>query len=329
MKILVTGGCGFIGSNLIRYLLTNYQNIQVVNLDKLTYAAHPLSLADVANDKRYQFIKGDICDELLVERVFSEEKPDVLLHLAAESHVDRSINQPAPFLKTNVFGTYVLLEAVKKHKITRMVHVSTDEVYGSIERGSFSEKSPLSPSSPYSASKAASDLLVLSYFKTYHLPLIITRSSNNFGPYQFPEKFISRLITNAILKQNLPIYGNGQNVRDWIFVLDNCCAIDLVLQKGKIGEVYNIGAKNEKTNLEVALEIQKRFPDVRIQFVADRPGHDFRYSLDTTRIQKLGFRPKYSFKKALSETIDWYLDNQWWWRPLKERSETFYRNWGR
>lgn len=694
MKLLVTGGCGFIGSNFIHYLIKFSPKDQIINLDKLTYAANPANLKDIENNPRYQFVKGDICDERIISRIFKENKIDAVVHFAAESHVDRSIDKPVDFLRTNVFGTYVLLEAAKRHNFPKFVQIScydektravtmdglktfkeikkgdkvfslnpltqkieikpvekviiqpykgkmihfknqridllvtpnhnmfiwdtakrlqiepaervsqrsvfympegvwegneeenfnieghgqvktkdllyvlgvfigdgftayqkqeketktgfvreeffqkardektgrfkeikkqgnhktkvetyriffdipehdkarqkletaltslgikyqshkgragthlyfsskpfyelfnqcgkgahnkhiprwaldyspkylkylldglmdadgsrgaiyytvskklvsdfcelciklnlkpsvhkkhslsfmddgrkiegnyyyvfianttksisrhrikiidyngniwclkvkdnknflverngrfdfcgnTDEVYGSIKKGSFSETDPLNPSSPYSSSKAAADLLALVYYKTYNLPVIITRSSNNFGPFQFPEKFIPRLLTNALLGKNLPVYGKGQNIRDWIYVEDNCRAINLVLRKGKDGEIYNIGGGNEKTNLEIAKEIQKRFPKVKIEFVADRPGHDFRYSLDCSKIQKLGFKPKYDFEKALQMTIAWYIQNKWWWQPLKEKSEKIYKNWGR
>jgi len=264
-----------------------------------------------------------------LNRVFEEKKPDVVVNFAAETHVDRSIRESGSFLKTNLFGTYLLLEMIKKYKTSRFVQVSTDEVYGSIPRGSCSEDAPLSPSSPYSASKAGADLLVLSYFKTYSLPVIITRSSNNFGPMQFPEKFIPRLLTNALLGKNLPIFGSGKNVRDWIYVKDNCRAINLVLHKGQVGEIYNIGAGNKRTNLEIVKEIQKRFPNTKIEFVADRPGHDLRYSLNIEKIKKLGFIPKYSLQDAMEETIDWYRQNRWWWEPLKAKSEAIYKDWGK
>jgi dTDP-glucose 4,6-dehydratase len=329
MKILVTGGCGFIGSNFIHYILKNYPNYKLINLDKLTYAGRLENLKDIEKDPRYKFIKGDICDEKLVDKIFKKESPDVVVHMAAESHVDRSIGEPISFLQTNIFGTYSLLETAKKYKPSRIIYIGTDEEYGSIKKGSFSETDPLNPSSPYSSSKAAASLLSLAYFKTYNLPVIITRSTNNFGAFQMPEKFIPRLLTNAILGKDLPIYGTGKNVRDWIYVDDNCRAIDLVLHKGKIGEIYNIGAGNEKTNIEIAKEIQKRFPDSEIKFVADRPGHDFRYSLNCSKIKKLGFKPKHSFEEALKKTIDWYIKNKWWWQPLKDKSEAIYKNWGK
>jgi len=329
MRILVTGGCGFIFSNFIRFILNKYPNYKIINLDALTYSGRLENTQDFQKNKNYKFIKGNICDERLVDRIFKENKIDWVVHGAAESHVDRSIGEPAPFLETNVFGTHVLLEAAKRYGISRFIQIGSDEEYGSIEKGSFKEGDPLHPSSPYSASKTAASLLCLAYFKTYNLPVIITRSTNNFGSYQFPEKFIPRLLTNAFLEKNLPVYGKGQNIRDWIYVEDNCWAIGLVLHKGKIGEIYNIGAGNEKTNLEIAREIQKRFPNSKIEFVADRPGHDFRYSLDCSKIKKLGFKPRYSFSEALQKTIDCYVQNKWWWKPLKEKSEEIYKNWGK
>lgn len=329
MKILISGGLGFIGSNFIHYIIRKYPNYRIINLDAETYAANPANLRDIEQDPRYKFIKGDICDEKLVDRIFKTEKPEAVIHFAAESHVDRSIFGPAEFINTNVFGTFVLLETAKRHGLARFIHIGTDEEYGSIERGSFREGDSLNPANPYSASKASASLLALSYFKTYNLPIIITRSTNNFGPMQFPEKFIPRLLTNAFLRQDLPVYGTGKNVRDWIYVEDNCRGIDLILRKGKIGEIYNIGGAAEKTNLEIARIIRKNFPKSKIEFVADRPGHDFRYSLDCAKIKKLGFASRYSFEKGIEETINWYRKNTWWWKPLKEKSEVIYRNWGK
>jgi len=328
-KILITGGCGFIGSNLILFLRKHRPNWQIVNLDKLTYAANPQNLKILQGDQNYRFVKGDISDANIVERVFAKERPEAVIAMAAESHVDRSILHPDTFLKTNIFGTYVLLETARKYQVKRFIQIGTDEEYGSIEKGSFQETSPLSPASPYSASKAAASLLALSFYKTYGLPIIVTRSSNNFGPFQFPEKFIPRLITNAILGQNLPVYGRGKNVRDWIFVEDNCRGILLVLEKGKAGEIYNIGGGNEKTNLEIAQKIAAMFPRSKIEFVADRPGHDFRYSLNCQKIQKLGYQKGDSFENNLLKTIRWYQENVAWWKELKEKSEALYQNWGK
>lgn len=333
MKILVTGGCGFIFSNFIRYYLDNHPQDTIVNLDVLTYAGRVENTFDFNNNPRYKFIRGNIADEKLVNRLI--KNIDIVVHGAAESHVDRSIQKPADFIKTNVYGTYVLLESARKINLKKFIHVSTDEVYGSLKTGFFKETDPLSPSSPYAASKAAADLLAMSYYTTYRLPVIITRSTNNFGPYQFPEKFISRLLTNAILGKELPVYGKGKNVRDWLYVEDNCRAVDLVMQKGKIGEIYNVGAGGkELNNLKIAKEIAQRFPKGRlaskskVKLVADRLGHDFRYALDFSKIRKLGFNPRYNFQEGIEETIRWYKENQWWWKPLKKQSESIYKNWG-
>lgn len=325
-KILVTGGAGFIGSNFIRHLLNKYPDYEIVNLDKLTYAGNLENLRDIEEKPNYRFIKGDICDEKVVDSVV-KEGVNTILNFAAESHVDRSILGPESFIKTDIYGTYTLLEAVRKYKIERMVQISTDECYGSIEKGSFKETDPLNPSSPYAASKASADLLCLSYFTTYKLPVIITRSSNNYGPYQFPEKLIPLFITNALENKPLPLYGDGLNVRDWLYVLDNCQAIDLILHKGEIGEIYNVGADNERTNIEITktiLKILGKSEDL-IKKVKDRPGHDRRYSLNSTKIRELGWKPEYNFGKALREMVDWYRDNESWWRKLKKKTEEFYK----
>lgn len=319
MRLLVTGGAGFIGSNFIRYILKKHPDWQITNLDKLTYAGNLENLKEVERHPHYRFLKGDIADRKLVDRLL-EEKFDAVINFAAESHVDRSILDASPFLETNVKGTQVLLEGVRKHKVKRFIQVSTDEVYGSIDNGSFTESSPLQPSSPYSSSKAAADLLCLAYYKTYNVPVIITRCSNNFGPYQFPEKFIPLAITNAIEDKPIPLYGDGLNVRDWIFVFDHCSALEAVLKRGKNGEIYNIGAGNEMTNLSLLNQLLKLLgkPDGLIQFVTDRPGHDRRYSLDTTKLRtELGWQPAYSFDKALALTVDWYLQNKQWWQRIK------------
>ena len=326
MRVLITGGAGFIGSNFIRHLLGKYPDYEIINLDKLTYAGNPENLRDIEEKPNYRFIKGDICDGRVVDSVV-KEGVNAILNFAAESHVDRSILGPESFIKTDIYGTYTLLEAVRKYKIERMVQISTDECYGSIEKGSFKEADPLNPSSPYAASKASADLLCLSYFTTYKLPIIITRSSNNYGPYQFPEKLIPLFITNALENRPLPLYGDGLNVRDWLYVLDNCRAIDLILHKGQIGEIYNVGADNERTNVEITkaiLKILEKGEDL-IKRVKDRPGHDRRYSLNSTKIRELGWKPKYNFEKALKETVDWYRDNESWWRKLKEKAEEFYK----
>ncbi len=319
MKLLVTGGAGFIGSNFIRYIFHEHPQWEITNLDKITYAGNLDNLKDIQNKPGYHFRKGDITDQELVDGL-SSCSFDAVVNFAAESHVDRSILDAASFIETNVKGTQVLLESTKKYKIPRFIQVSTDEVYGSTIDGSYAELSPLSPSSPYAASKASADLLCLAYWKTYHTPVIITRCTNNFGPYQFPEKLIPLAITNALENKPIPIYGDGLNIRDWIFVTDHCRALDMILQRGKTGEIYNIGYGNERTNLEVIYKLLELLdkPESLIQFVADRPGHDRRYSLDNSKIVKeLGWKPTYSFDEALSITVDWYLENKRWWRQIK------------
>ncbi len=328
--ILITGGAGFIGSNFTRFILQKYPDYKAVVYDKLTYAGNLDNLKDVAENypDRYAFIQGDICDAKKVEETIKAYNVELLVNFAAESHVDRSLFEPGSFIQTDIFGTYVLLEAVRKLGVRRMVQVSTDEVYGSIEKGSFKESDPLNPSSPYSASKAGGDLMCLAYYKTWGVPVMITRGSNTFGPYQYPEKVIPLFITNAIDDQPLPLYGDGMNVRDWLYVLDHCEAIDLVLHEGKPGEIYNVGAGNELTNLELTRLILKllRKPESLIRFVEDRPGHDRRYSLDCTKIKALGWQPRHKFEEALEETVRWYLENQWWWRKIKSgQYMEFYR----
>ena len=314
MNILVTGGAGFIGSNFVHYVLQAHPEDQIVILDKLTYAGNLDNLKEVMN--KIEFIMGDICNRKLVERVAREV--DVIINFAAESHVDRSIAEPEPFVKTNVLGTQVLLEAARKFDHQRFVQISTDEVYGSISEGSSKEEDPLKPSSPYAASKAAADMLVHSYFVTYGLPVLIIRSTNNFGPYQHPEKLIPKLIINAMSGRPLPIYGDGKNVRDWLYVIDNCEAIDLILRKGKSGEIYNVGAGNEKMNLEIANFILTELgkPKNLIKFVKNRLGHDLRYSLKREKIRELGWTPKHNFGSSLRKTMDWYKNNKWWWQSL-------------
>lgn len=324
MKLLVTGGAGFIGSNFIHHILREHPDWRVVNLDKLTYAGNLANLEEIAKDPRYKFVKGDIADRELVDKLFREEKFDAVVNFAAESHVDRSILDASPFIETNIRGTQVLLEAARQYKVERFIQISTDEVYGSLgETGRFSEESPLQPNSPYAASKAAADLLCRAYYKAYGLPIIITRSSNNYGPYQFPEKLIPLMVRNALIGKELPVYGEGKNVRDWLYVEDNCRAIDLVLQKGKIGEVYNIGGGCEKRNIEVVeliCSILKGHPktqDLRpkIQFIKDPRGaaHDFRYALDCSKIKgELGWRPRVNFEEGLRRTVEWYVQNQAW-----------------
>jgi dTDP-glucose 4,6-dehydratase len=330
-KLLVTGGAGFIGSNFIRYMLNKHDDVAIINLDKLTYAGNLDNLKDFERDDRYQFVKGDICDASVVDPLVKEA--DVIVNFAAESHVDRSIGRPDDFIKTDIFGCFVLLEAARKYKIQRFVQISTDEVYGSIENGLFKETDPLMPSSPYSASKAGADRLVYSYHVTYALPVVIPRSSNNFGPYQYPEKLISLFVTNALNNQSLPIYGDGKNIRDWLYVLDNCEAIDLIMEKGKDGEAYNVGAGNEKTNLEITELIlgNTRKPKNLMAFVEDRKGHDRRYALNTDKIRKLGWKPRHEFSQALAETVEWYRDNRWWWEKMKsgEYLEYYKKNYKR
>ena len=320
MKILVTGGVGFIGSNFIRYLHTKHPDYQVINLDNLTYAGNLENLDDISGHGFYTFVKGDITDVSLVDRVL-KEGVEVLVNFAAESHVDRSIEDASSFIRTNVLGTQVLLDASVKYKVGKFIQISTDEVYGSLGgEGFFTENSPLFPNSPYSASKAGADLLVRAYHETFKLPTVITRSSNNYGSYQFPEKFIPLFITNALADEPLPLYGSGLNVRDWLHVEDHCFAIDLVLHKGREGEVYNIGAHCEKTNLEVSQRILKELnkPESLIRFVKDRPGHDLRYALDASKIrEELGWYPHHSFEEGIRHTIAWYRDNKSWWTKIK------------
>ena len=320
MKLLVTGGAGFIGSNFIRYYLKENPNDSIVNLDKLTYAGNLESLKDIEGDKRYKFVHGDIADFNLVDRLL-KDGIDVVINFAAESHVDRSIDDPSPFLNTNITGTQLILESSRRNKISRFIQVSTDEVYGSLEPiGLFTERSALKPNSPYAASKASADLLTRAYFKTYNFPALITRCSNNYGPYQFPEKLIPLFVTNALLDEPLPVYGDGLNIRDWLYVEDHCRAIDIVLKKGKEGEVYNIGGNTEKKNIEITdkiLSILNKPPTLK-KFVKDRPGHDRRYAIDSTKIKmELGWEPKYQFEEAIRKTIQWYIDNKEWWERIK------------
>ena len=317
MKLLVTGGCGFIGSNFVRYILQKYRSYKIVNLDKLTYCGCKTNLKDIEKDRRYEFVKGDICNEKLVDRL--TKKCDAVLNFAAESHVDRSIDDALDFIRTNVHGVQVLLDSAKKHKVKRFIQISTDEVYGSIERGSFKETSLLHPNSPYAASKAGGDHLALAYYTTFGTPVIVTRSSNNFGPYQFPEKITPLFITNLLEGKKVPLYGDGMNVRDWLYVLDNCRAIDLVLHKGKVGEIYNIGGGYEIPNIKLARLILKLMSqgDNMIKYVADRLGHDRRYSLVSKKIEKLGWRPTKDFKVAIKETVEWYRNNKRWWKSKK------------
>jgi len=320
VKILITGGAGFIGSNFIRYLLSKYPNYHVVNLDKLTYAGNLDNLSDIEDHANYEFVRGDVCDSDLVNRMVGDGI-DTIVHFAAESHVDRSIDDPAVFVKTNVLGTQVLLESAVKFKVKRFLQVSTDEVYGSLgKEGSFKETYPLLPNSPYSASKASADLLARSYFETFGLPVIITRSTNNYGPYQFPEKLIPLFITNALFDQELPVYGDGLYVRDWIHVEDHCRALDLILHQGKVGETYNVAGGDEKTNLDITHLILKKLkkPESLIRHVKDRPAHDRRYSLDCSKIKaELDWKPDIALEEGISGTVEWYVANQTWWQKIK------------
>ncbi len=316
MRILVTGGAGFIGSNFIRHMLSNYSGCEIVNFDKLTYAGNLENCADYAKDKRYSFVRGDICDWESVKK--AAKGMDAVVNFAAESHVDRSIEAPDEFVRTDVLGTQKLLEAARLLDVKKYLQISTDEVYGSINGGSFTEESPLEPNSPYSASKASADLLTRSYEKTHGMFTIITRSSNNYGPCQHPEKFMPRAITNLLLGKKVPVYGSGKNVRDWLHVLDNCAGIGTVLGKGKKGGIYNIGGECEKENLEVAREICRILgkDGKSIEYVADRKGHDFRYSLSCKKLKKLGWKQKIGFDDGLKETVEWYKKNRKWWEPL-------------
>ncbi|HVN67258.1 MAG TPA: dTDP-glucose 4,6-dehydratase, partial [Candidatus Sulfotelmatobacter sp.] len=317
MKALVTGGAGFIGSNFIRYALKAHPDWEIINFDKLTYAGNLDNLQDIANDPRYSFIKGDITDPKAVDEAIARLGcGGLVVNFAAETHVDRSIVAAGSFVQTDVYGTYTLLEAVKKFKVARYLHISTDEVYGSREKGSFTEESNLEPNSPYAASKAGGDLIVRAYFKTYGLPVIITRSSNNYGPYQYPEKVMPLFITNLLQGEKVPLYGDGKNVRDWLYVVDNCAAVDLVLQKGNDGEIYNIGGGNERQNIAVTKMIIKELglTEEMIQPVKDRPGHDRRYSIDCAKVKKLGWAPRTKFEDGLQQTVAWYKENKEWWR---------------
>ncbi len=318
MNLLVTGGAGFIGSNFIKQYFELFPETKITNLDKLTYAGRLENLKEIEKNTNYNFIKGDVCDKKIVEK--ASKNTDIIINFAAESHVDNSIQKPEEFIQTDVFGTFVLLEQARKNDLN-FIQISTDEVYGSIDKGLFFENSPLMPSSPYSASKAGADRLAFSYFKTYGLNVKITRSSNNFGPNQFPEKLIPLFITNLLEGKKVPVYGNGLNVRDWIYVKDNCSAVIKVMEKGKKGETYNVGGKNERTNLEITEFILNELGKGKefIEFVEDRKGHDKRYALNCDKINALGFKPEYSFEEELKETINWYKENSWWWNPLKKK----------
>ena len=343
-NILVTGGCGFIGANFVRLALARLADCRLVNLDKLTYAGNPKNLEDVADDPRYKFVRGDICDDALISRLFADERIDTVVHFAAESHVDRSIHGPAEFIHTNILGTFTLLENARKAWLgdssrltphaSRFLHVSTDEVYGSLgETGYFTEKTAYDPRSPYSASKASSDHLVSAYHHTYGLPTLVTNCSNNYGPYQFPEKLIPLIINNALSGRELPVYGDGRNVRDWLYVVDHCEAILSVLQNGRAGETYNVGGNSEKQNIEVVRAICDILDELAppladgsprqslIRFVKDRPGHDRRYAIDAGKIrQELGWGPSMTFEEGIRRTVDWYLENRPWCEAVLDGS---------
>lgn len=314
MRYLITGGAGFIGSNFVKFILNKYKAAEVINLDKLTYAGNIDNIVSLKSDGRHRFVKGDICDSRLVAKLV--KNVDVVVNFAAETHVDRSIKDSRRFIDTNISGVHNLLEAARQTGINLFVQISTDEVYGSIKKGSFSEDAPLAPGNPYSASKAGADLLCMSYVNTYGLAAVITRSANNFGPYQYPEKVISLFIINLLRNKKVPLYGRGENVRNWLYVRDNCAGIDAVIRKGKRGEIYNIGGDSEITNLDLTRLILKKMgkgADM-IKFVKDRQGHDLRYSLDSRKIRALGWRPEHDFNDALNLTIGWYSGNFDWWK---------------
>jgi dTDP-glucose 4,6-dehydratase len=331
MKIIVTGGAGFIGGNFVHYMVNKYPDDIIINLDLLTYAGNLETLKPVENKANYKFVKGDIADREFIFKLFEEEKPDIVVNFAAESHVDRSITDPEIFVRTNVIGTTTLLDACRTYGIKRFHQVSTDEVYGDlpIDRPDlfFTEKTPLHTSSPYSSAKASADLFTLAYYRTYKLPVTISRCSNNYGPYHFPEKLIPLMISRALADEPLPVYGKGENVRDWLYVTDHCRAIDLIIRNGKEGEVYNIGGHNERTNLEVVKTILKHLnkPESLIKYVTDRPGHDRRYAIDPTKIEtELGWKPEYNFDTGIVKTIEWYLENEDWWKHIISGEYTNY-----
>lgn len=325
--LLVTGGAGFIGSNFVRHMLGKYDHYRIINFDALSYAGNLENLRDVESHPNYRFVKGDITDPAAVKAVFESEPIHGVINFAAETHVDRSLINPGAFIQTDVFGTWVLLEAAKNYKVERYLQISTDEVYGSIDEGSFTERHNLEPNSPYAASKGGGDLMVRAYVQTHRIPALITRASNNYGPYQYPEKVIPLFVTNAFDDKPLPLYGDGKNVRDWIYVLDHCTGVDTVFHKGNVGEVYNIGGGNEVENVELTnliLELTGK-PLSLIQRVLDRKGHDRRYSLDSAKTEALGWKPAYEFRQALAETVEWYRTHESWWRPLKERDRDYFK----
>ncbi len=319
MEILVTGGAGFMGSNFVRYITGKYKKTKILIYDKLTYAGRIENIKDLFDKERISFIKGDICDEKKFQEVIKENKPDIIVNFAAETHVDRSINEPAPFLRTNIFGLFVILETARKYETPLIIHISTDEVYGDMEnKPPATEDTPFRPSSPYSASKASGDLLAQSYYRTYGLPIIILRPSNNYGPYQFPEKLIPKTIIRALHGYTIPIYGKGDQVRDWLYVEDFAKAVETVILKGRKGEAYNVPGFNEKTNLEVVKTILRIMnkPLSLIKHVEDRPGHDKRYAMRGDKILSLGWKPETPWIEGIRRTINWYISNEWWWKPL-------------
>ena len=335
-KIIITGGAGFIGSNFIHHLLKKDQCVEIINYDKLTYAGNLWNLKDIEDNSNYHFIKGDICDKNKLETAFKEYSPEYVINFAAESHVDRSIQNPEEFIRTNVLGVQSLLNISHENSVKKYIQISTDEVYGSLgNSGFFTEKNQLEPNSPYSASKASADLLARAYYKTYSFPVIVTRCSNNYGPYQFPEKLIPLIISNCLNGKKIPVYGDGLNIRDWIYVEDHCSAIDAVMQRGEIGEIYNIGGNNEKTNIEILKTIisilSEKIPESDISeslisFVEDRKGHDRRYAIDSSKIQtELGWKPAVSFEEGILKTVEWYLNNQEWLKSiLNEDYQNYY-----
>ncbi len=330
MNILITGGAGFIGSNFARYVLQKRPEDNVVNVDVLTYAGNLENLDDIQNHPRYAFEKADICDRTAMERIVQGHRVHAIVNFAAESHVDRSILGSAEFIRTNVAGTQILLDVAKQFKVEKFLQVSTDEVYGSLgTTGLFTEETPLHPNSPYSASKAGADVLALAYHHTYSLPVVITRCSNNYGPYQFPEKLVPLMIANALNDKPLPVYGDGKNIRDWLHVWDHCSAIELVLREGMVGQIYNIGGNNEWNNIDIVKLILRlvRKPESLITYVQDRLGHDRRYAIDSTKIQReLGWKPKYTFENGIQETVNWYLENRRWWeRIMSGEYQDYYR----
>ncbi|MGN0505885.1 MAG: dTDP-glucose 4,6-dehydratase [Lachnospiraceae bacterium] len=323
MKILITGGAGFIGSNFVHHMVKKYPNYEIVNLDLLTYAGNLESLKEVEQAPNYKFIRGDIADRTFIMQLFEKERFDVVVNFAAESHVDRSITNPGIFVQTNVLGTQVLLDASKEYGVKRYHQVSTDEVYGDLPLDRpdlfFTETTPLHTSSPYSSSKASADLFVMAYYRTFGLPVTISRCSNNYGPYQFPEKLIPLMVIRALDDEKLPVYGKGENVRDWLHVADHCAAIDLIIHDGRVGEIYNVGGHNEKTNLEVVQTILKALgkSENLIHYVTDRPGHDLRYAIDPTKLEtELGWKPQYNFDTGIKQTIEWYLTHKEWWQRI-------------